>query len=114
LLLLDVLAVPTQIKFGTSGRRAVIAEEFTFLSVRLAGLLCREAVARRGKSLKEQLQAISNQVGSFYPQRDNFRLTPEVKTKFTEKLRSDPVAFCGRGVSEVVHKDGLKLFGAGS
>jgi alpha-D-glucose phosphate-specific phosphoglucomutase len=75
----------------------------------LAGLLCCEAVARRGKSLKAQLKAISNQVGSFYPQRENFRLTPEVKTKFTEKLKSDPTEFCGRAVSEVVRKDGLKL-----
>ena len=75
----------------------------------LAGLLCCEAVARRGKSLKEQLKAISNQVGSFYPQRENFRLTPEVKTKFTEKLKSDPRDFCGRAVTEVVRKDGLKL-----
>ena len=75
----------------------------------LAGLLCCEAVARRGKSLKQQLQAISNQVGSFYPQRENFRLTPEVRTKFTEKLRSDPAEFCGHEVSEVVCKDGLKL-----
>jgi len=75
----------------------------------LAGLLCCEAVARRGKSLGEQLKTISNQVGSFYPQRENFRLTPEVKAKFTEKLRSDPSEFCGHPVSEVVRKDGLKL-----
>jgi phosphoglucomutase len=33
------------------------------------------------------LKTISNQVGSFFPQRDNFRLTPVVKEKFTEKLR---------------------------
>jgi len=97
---------------------AIGGEESAGLSIRhhvpekdglLAGLLCCEAVARRGKSLKEQLKAISNQVGSFYPQRENFRLTPEVKTKFTEKLRSDPAEFCGRAVIEVVRKDGLKL-----
>jgi len=75
----------------------------------LAGLLCCEAVARRGKSLGEQLKTISDKVGSFFPQRDNFRLTPEVKGKFTEKLRSDPREFCGHAVSEVVRKDGLKL-----
>jgi phosphoglucomutase len=75
----------------------------------LAGLLCCEAVAKRGKSLGEQLKEISNQVGSFFPQRENFRLTPEVKTKFTEKLKSDPHQFCGQKVSEVVRKDGLKL-----
>src|SRR6202795_1933287 len=61
----------------------------------LAGLLCCEAVARRGKSLGEQLKAISNQVGSYYPERQNFRLTPEVKAKFTEKLKSAPREFYG-------------------
>jgi phosphoglucomutase len=75
----------------------------------LAGLLCCEAVARRGKSLGEQLKAVCNQVGSYYPQRENFRLTPEVKAKFTEKLRSDPRDFCGHPVGQVVRTDGLKL-----
>jgi alpha-D-glucose phosphate-specific phosphoglucomutase len=75
----------------------------------LAGLLCCEAVAKRGKSLGEQLQAISDKVGSFYPKRENFRLTPEVKAKFTEKLRSDPREFCGHPVADVVRTDGLKL-----
>jgi phosphoglucomutase len=75
----------------------------------LAGLLCCEAVARRGKSLGEQLKAISNQVGSYFPERQNFRLTPEVKAKFTEKLKSDPRDFCGHTVGEVVRTDGLKL-----
>jgi phosphoglucomutase len=75
----------------------------------LAGLLCCEMVAKRGKSLGEQLKALCNQVGSYYPRRENFRLTPEVKEKFTEKLRSDPSEFCGRGVSEAVRSDGLKL-----
>jgi phosphoglucomutase len=75
----------------------------------LAGLLCCEAVARRGKSLREQLQAISDKVGSYFPKRENFRLTPEVQQKFTEKLRQDPKEFCGREVSEVVRTDGLKL-----
>ena len=97
---------------------AIGGEESAGLSIRhhvpekdgvLAGLLCCEAVANRGKSLREQLQEISNQVGSFFPQRENFRLTPEVKTKFTEKLKSDPHEFFGHKVIEVVRKDGLKL-----
>ncbi|MFZ0817251.1 MAG: phosphoglucomutase/phosphomannomutase family protein, partial [Candidatus Sulfotelmatobacter sp.] len=75
----------------------------------LAGLLCCEMVARRGTSLGEQLKALRNQVGSYYPLRENFRLTPEVKDKFTEKLRSDPREFSGRKVSEAVRTDGLKL-----
>jgi len=97
---------------------AIGGEESAGLSIRhhtpekdgiLAGLLCCEMVARRGKSLGEQLKALCNQVGSYYPQRQNFRLTPEVKEKFTEKLKSDPREFCGRSVTEVVRTDGLKL-----
>lgn len=97
---------------------AIGGEESAGLSIRhhvpekdgvLAGLLCCEMVARRGKSLGEQLKALCNQVGSYYPQRENFRLTPEVKAKFTEKLKSDPREFCGHVVREVVRTDGLKL-----
>ena len=80
----------------------------------LAGLLCCEAVAGRGKSLGQQLKELFVKVGSFYPQRDNFRLTEEVKAKFTEKLRLEPKEFYGRKVSEVVRKDGLKLVFADS
>jgi phosphoglucomutase len=97
---------------------AIGGEESAGLSIRhhvpekdgvLAGLLCCEMVARRGKSLGEQLHALSNQVGSYFPMRENFRLTPEVKAKFTEKLKSDPREFSGRNISEVVRTDGLKL-----
>ena len=97
---------------------AIGGEESAGLSIRhhvpekdglLAGLLCCEAVARRGKSLGEQLKVLCNQVGSFFPQRENFRLTPEVKGKFTEKIRVDPRDFCGHPVSAVVRTDGLKL-----
>jgi phosphoglucomutase len=97
---------------------AIGGEESAGLSIRhhvpekdglLAGLLCCEMVAKRRKSLAEQLRALCNQVGSYYPRRENFRLTPEVKAKFTEKLRLDPREFCGRGVSAVVRTDGLKL-----
>jgi len=75
----------------------------------LAGLLCCEMVARRGKPLAQQLHHLFAKVGSFYPRRQNFRLTPEVKAKFTEKLRQNPNDFFGRKVKEVVRKDGMKL-----
>jgi phosphoglucomutase len=97
---------------------AIGGEESAGLSIRhhvpekdgvLAGLLCCEMVARRGKPLGEQLRELCNQVGSYYPERQNFRLTPEVKEKFTEKLKSDPQEFSGHKVSEVVRTDGLKL-----
>jgi phosphoglucomutase len=75
----------------------------------LAGLLCCEMVARRGTSLGEQLNDLFAKVGSFYPLRENFRLTPEVKEKFTEKLRRDPAEFNGMKVASAVRTDGLKL-----
>jgi phosphoglucomutase len=75
----------------------------------LAGLLCCEMVARRGASLGTQLEQVFAKVGSYYPLRENFRLTPEVKEKFTEKLRSDPSEFHGIKVAQAVRTDGLKL-----
>ena len=97
---------------------AIGGEESAGLSIRhhvpekdgiIAGLLCCEAVAVRGKSLQEQLRGLFGEVGSFYPKRENFRLTPEVKEQFTKKLKSEPREFAGRKVAEVVRADGLKL-----
>jgi phosphoglucomutase len=75
----------------------------------LAGLLCCEMVARRGASLGQQLEAVFAEVGSYYPRRENFRLTPAVQEKFTEKLQRDPSEFHGSRVASVVRTDGLKL-----
>jgi phosphoglucomutase len=97
---------------------AIGGEESAGLSIRhhvpekdgiLAGLLCCEMVARRGKSLGRQLHELFAKVGSFYPQRENFHLTAEVKEKFTGKLEQEPRQFYGRKVSQVVRTDGLKL-----
>jgi phosphoglucomutase len=97
---------------------AIGGEESAGLSIRhhvpekdgiLAGLLCCEMVARRGKTLGQQLTELFAKVGSFYPQRENFRLTEEVKAKFTKKLTLEPKDFLGQPVKEVVRTDGLKL-----
>jgi phosphoglucomutase len=97
---------------------AIGGEESAGLSIRyhvpekdgiIAGLLCCEAVARRKKSIGEQIKNLFGKVGSFYPQRENFRLTPEVKAKFTSKLKNDPVELSGHKVKQVVRTDGLKL-----
>jgi alpha-D-glucose phosphate-specific phosphoglucomutase len=97
---------------------AIGGEESAGLSIRyhvpekdgiLAGLLCCEMVARRGQPLQKQLEALFAKVGSFYPLRENFRLTPQVKEKFTSKLDGEPRDFFGRRVAEVVRTDGLKL-----
>jgi phosphoglucomutase len=75
----------------------------------IAGLLAAEMVATRGKSLGAQLKEMFGKVGSFYPVRENFRLTPEVKARFTEKLKADPAELSGLRVTQVVRTDGLKL-----
>ena len=97
---------------------AIGGEESAGLSIRyhvpekdgvLAGLLCCEAVARRKKSIGQQIKDLFGKVGSFYAQRDNFRLTQEVKAKFTSKMKTDPAELSGRKVKELVRADGLKL-----
>jgi phosphoglucomutase len=75
----------------------------------IAGLLMAEMVARRGKSIGEQLKQLFSKYGSFYPVRENFRLTDEVKQKFTEKVKKDPAELAGQKVKQVVRTDGLKL-----
>ena len=75
----------------------------------LAGLLVAEMVANRGKSLGAQLKELFAKVGSFYPVRENFRLTPAGMAAFTEKLKADPTELSGRKVTGIVRTDGLKL-----
>lgn len=75
----------------------------------LAGLLVAEMVAVRGKALGAQLRDLFSKVGSYYPVRENFHLTPEAKAKFTEKLKADPKELAGRKVQSIVRTDGLKL-----
>ena len=75
----------------------------------LAGLLVTEMVARRKQTLAEQLETLFGKVGSFYPHRENFRLTPDIKANFTEKVKDDPTSLGDRAVTSVVRTDGLKL-----
>jgi len=75
----------------------------------IAGLLMAECVATRGKSLGQQLKELFGKVGSYYPVRENFRLTPEIKAAFTEKMKADPKELDGRKVASIVRTDGLKL-----
>jgi alpha-D-glucose phosphate-specific phosphoglucomutase len=97
---------------------AIGGEESAGLSIRshvpekdgiIAGLLCCEAVARRKKPIGAQIKDLFGKVGSFYPQRENFRLTPEMKATFTSKLKTDPAELSGRKVKQTVRTDGLKL-----
>jgi phosphoglucomutase len=81
LIMQDKIAIGGEESAGLSIRRLVPEEDGV-----LARLLCCEMVAGRSKSLGEQLKALCNQVGSYYPERQNFHLTPEVKETFTGKL----------------------------
>jgi alpha-D-glucose phosphate-specific phosphoglucomutase len=102
---------------------AMGGEESAGLSIRhhvpekdgiLAGLLCCEMTARRGKPLQAQVRDLFAKVGAFYPQRENFRLTPAIQEKFAAKLKMEPRELFGRQVAEVNRLDGLKLiFGGG-
>jgi phosphoglucomutase len=97
---------------------AIGGEESAGLSIRnhvpekdgvLAGLLCCEAVASRKKSIGEQIKDLFGKVGSFYARRENFSLTPEVKAKFTSKIKNDPTELSGHKVKQAARADGLKL-----
>ena len=75
----------------------------------IAGLLVTEMVAARKKSLGRQLKELFAKVGSFYPVRENFCLTPDRKAAFTKELKKDPTELGGRKVKQIVRTDGLKL-----
>jgi hypothetical protein len=62
-------------------------------------------MASRGKPLTAHLHDVFVKVGSFYPLRENFRLTPEVKAKFTDKLETESRELFGCKVAEINRKD---------
>jgi len=75
----------------------------------LACLLVAEMVARRKKSLRQQLGEIESKVGSFHTVRLNLHLTPELKTAVKAKLDNPPATLGGVPVVEINRADGLKL-----
>ena len=81
----------------------------------LACLLAAEAVAARGTSLTEQLNALYAQVGKLESGRIGVRLTPELMGSLNEKLQQDPSEIGGRQVEETNRTDGAKfIFADGS
>jgi phosphomannomutase len=71
----------TAIRFGTSGWRAIVADEFTFSKC----LLAAEMVASCKKSLKNQLNELFSRVGAVYNRRLNIRLEPETRRASAKK-----------------------------
>jgi phosphoglucomutase len=75
----------------------------------LACLLVAEAVARRGRSVKQQLEALFKKVGPCFTVRINLSLEPEVKKRILEKLKRDYDKFDSRKVAKIDRTDGLKI-----
>ncbi len=75
----------------------------------LACLLVAEMVARRGQSLKQQLDALFRKVGPCYMTRVNLSLQPDVKRSLLKKLAHDWETFGQQKVVEINRLDGLKL-----
>jgi len=75
----------------------------------LACLLVAEAVARRGLSVKQQMEALFKKVGPCYPVRVNLRLAPDVQSRLLQKLTRDWEQFDGRKVAKIDRTDGLKM-----
>ncbi|MGI8897981.1 MAG: phosphoglucomutase/phosphomannomutase family protein [Pyrinomonadaceae bacterium] len=81
----------------------------------LACLLAAEAVAARGASLTEQLNALYAQVGRLESGRIGVRLTPELMGSLSEKLQREASNIGGRQVEETNRTDGVKfIFADGS
>jgi phosphomannomutase len=68
-----------------------------------------EAVARRGQSVKQQLDALFKKVGAFYPVRINLRLEPNVQKRLLEKLKRDWDELDTQKVVKIDRTDGLKM-----
>ena len=81
----------------------------------LACLLAAEAVAARGASLSEQLDALYKRVGRLESARIGVRLTPEIVAQLPERLKREPEEIGGRRVASVNRTDGVKyIFADGS
>jgi phosphoglucomutase len=81
----------------------------------LACLLAAEAVAARGASLTEQLNALYAQVGRLESGRIGVRLTPQLMGSLGEKLKQDASDIGGRHVEKTNRTDGVKfIFADGS
>lgn len=81
----------------------------------LACLLAAEAVAARGASLTEQLEALYKRVGRVESGRIGVRLTPELLAALPERLKQEPAEIGNRKIERVNRLDGVKfIFADGS
>jgi phosphoglucomutase len=81
----------------------------------LACLLAAEAVAARGASLTEQLEALYARVGKIESGRTDLRLAPELAASLKGKLEQEPTEIGGRHIEQTDRTDGVKfLFANGA
>jgi alpha-D-glucose phosphate-specific phosphoglucomutase len=97
---------------------ALGGEESAGLSIRghlpekdgiLACLLVTEAVATRGQTIRQQLEALFKKVGPCYTVRVNLSLASDVQARLLKKLARDWEKFDGRKVVKIDRTDGLKM-----
>ncbi len=75
----------------------------------LACLLVAEAVARRGLTVRQQLEELFKKVGPYYPVRLNLTLEPEMQQRLVGKLKRDWDKFDSEKVAKIDRTDGLKM-----
>ena len=75
----------------------------------LACLLAAEAVAARGASLTEQLEALYARVGRLEGARIGVRLTPDIVASLPGKLAREPKDIGGRRIARTNRIDGVKF-----
>ena len=75
----------------------------------LACLLVAEMVARTGKGLRDQVEALFRRVGSYYSGRVDVTVTAAVSGRLTGILAEPPAALAGVEVRDVNRLDGCKL-----
>ncbi len=76
----------------------------------LAALLVIEIVSKRCMTVTELIKEVFQEVGSLYSERKNFLITPEIKVRFKEKLKSIPSSFAGLKVIDKKEIDGVKIY----
>ncbi len=75
----------------------------------LACFLVAEMVAREGKTVRELLDRLYGEVGTFITRRDNLKLSPELEAAYPAKVAAVPKEIAGAAVTDVITVDGVKL-----
>jgi len=75
----------------------------------LACLLVAEMVAKRGLSIRQQLDALFKHTGPYFMTRLNLQLAPKAQKRLVAKLKRDWNKFDSQKVAKIDRSDGLKM-----